>query len=485
MPVDIPVEAYNRPRTFEHRYVDADILRTRFAVAMSNMYKAEVPLYGDLVSIVQGVNQSVLAQDSTNDSVERITLERHGAIRLGSPYELQVARRLFGLLGMHPIGYYDLSIAGLPMHATCFRPRDAQSLSKNPFRVFTTLLRPELLESSEARERALSHLQQRKIFSDVLLDVMSIAESQQGRFTYDQAEIFVDNALESFRWQSLAAATFEVYNTLKKEHPILADIVCFQTAHINHLTPRTLDIGLAQVAMQAQGMKVKDRIEGPPKRECPILLRQTSFLALQEAVSFASSSNQPGELIDSHHKARFGEIEERGAALTPAGRKLYDELFNEAMEVSRTTAQKMDEAVARVFTKYPDTWTELRQQGLIYCEFTPTMKLLPVHLATHDETRGDYLEQLVLAGIVTAAPITYEDFLPFSAAGIFQSNLGDSSSSVMGQNKPYPDRKGLEKSLGCAVLDSNALYASIQRKSIENCAQQLGLSTFNLFRNLS
>ncbi|KAJ5612564.1 hypothetical protein N7510_005758 [Penicillium lagena] len=485
MEADIPVVTHNQLRTVEHRYVDTDVLRTRFALALSNMYKAEVPLYGDLVSIVQDVNRSVLVQDNINDSVERITLERHGAIRLGSPYELHIARRIFGLLGMHPVGYYDLSIASLPMHATCFRPRDAQSLAKNPFRVFTTLLRPELLESPEARERALSLLQQRKIFSDTLLDVMSIAESKHGRFTYDQAEIFIDSALETFCWQSVAAATFDVYNTLKEEHPVLADIVCFQTAHINHLTPRTLDIGLSQLAMQARGMEVKDTIEGPPKRECPILLRQTSFLAIQEAVSFASSSNQYSTLIDSYHKARFGEIEERGAALTPTGRKLYDELFDEAMEISRTTGQNVDKVVAQVFTRYPDTWAELRQQRLIYCEFIPTGKFLPAHLAARDKTHEDLLEELLLAGIVTAVPITYEDFLPFSAAGIFQSNLGNPSSSAMGQKKPYADQEGFEKSLGCAVLDSNTLYASIQRKSIEKCAQQLGLNAFDLLTNLS
>jgi uncharacterized glyoxalase superfamily metalloenzyme YdcJ len=131
MEVDILVAAHHQLRTVEHRYVDADVLRTRFALAMSNMYKAEVPLYGDLVSIVQGVNRSVLTHDNINYSVERITLERHGAIRLGSPYELQIARRIFGLLGMHPIGYYDLSIAGLPMHTTCFRS-DHRTLNHCP-----------------------------------------------------------------------------------------------------------------------------------------------------------------------------------------------------------------------------------------------------------------------------------------------------------------------------------------------------------------
>ncbi|TDZ67983.1 Uncharacterized protein CTRI78_v002586 [Colletotrichum trifolii] len=76
-------------------YVDADSLRTTFALAISTMYKAEVPLYGDLMQIVQSVNRDAqtrriqgLEGSATMDaSVERLTLERHGAIRLGTPRE--------------------------------------------------------------------------------------------------------------------------------------------------------------------------------------------------------------------------------------------------------------------------------------------------------------------------------------------------------------------------------------------------------------
>ncbi|MFT7865638.1 2-oxoadipate dioxygenase/decarboxylase family protein, partial [Salmonella enterica] len=64
-------------------------------------------------------------------------------------------------------------------------------------------------------------------------------------------------------------------------------------------------------------------IEGPPRREIPLLLRQTSFKALEEPVHFA------GEHLGTH-TARFGEIEQRGVALTPKGRELYDRLLAEA-----------------------------------------------------------------------------------------------------------------------------------------------------------
>ena len=63
-------------------------------------------------------------------------------------------RRLFAVMGMHPVGYYDLSIAGVPVHSTAFRPIADAALKRNPFRIFTSLLRLELIESTELRKQA-------------------------------------------------------------------------------------------------------------------------------------------------------------------------------------------------------------------------------------------------------------------------------------------------------------------------------------------
>ena len=72
----------------------------------------------------------------------------------------------------------------------------------------------------------------------------------------------------------------------------------------NDLTPRTLDIDRVQELMPKYGIEPKILIEGPPRREVPILLRQTSFKALEEAVLFAGEHKGT-------HTARFGEIEQR------------------------------------------------------------------------------------------------------------------------------------------------------------------------------
>ncbi|TLS21362.1 uncharacterized protein PpBr36_10226 [Pyricularia pennisetigena] len=460
------------------RLVQPDELRAAFAMAMSQMYKNEVPLYGDLMRIVQGVNKTVLERSSDEppspDALDQLTMERHGAIRLGKASELRTVRRIFALLGMHPVGYYDLSAAGLPMHATCFRAPDSGSLRRNPFRVFTTLLRPDLIRSEEARRLALELLSRRNLFSDELMRMLDRAEDQDG-IPVEQADVFIREAMQIFRWAPVAASTLAEYRTLREQHPILADIACFQTAHINHLTPRTLDIGMTQSAMLGEGMAVKDRIEGPPPRKCQILLRQTSFLALEEAIRFKSDRAPEQEaaanLVSASHKARFGEIEERGAAVTPQGRRLYDELLEEALAGSAgKSIPEIDAAMAEAFLKYPDEWDELCARGLVYYEY----RLGSRKPGTHDavplgQVAEADVERLVGRGLLERVPITYEDFLPFSAAGIFQSNLPQDGKQEPAQKEvvePSPDHVGMEKALGSAIINPDGLYEEVQRKSL-------------------
>ncbi len=139
-------------------FVSPDVIRRLFAQAMSRMYRTEVPLYGTLVELVERINAQVLEQDPAlaaqlqrNDERARLDEERHGAIRVGTVQELATLRRLFAVMGMYPVGYYDLSVAGVPVHSTAFRPLTGAALAQNPFRVFTSLLRLELIEDEALR----------------------------------------------------------------------------------------------------------------------------------------------------------------------------------------------------------------------------------------------------------------------------------------------------------------------------------------------
>ena len=73
-------------------------------------------------------------------------------------------------------------------------------------------------------------------------------------------------------------------------------------------------------------------------------------------------------------------------------------------------------------------------------------------------------EALIAQGLVQAEPITYEDFLPVSAAGIFQSNLGGDEQKHYQANAA---QQVFEAALGAQVHDEIALYAQAQERSME------------------
>lgn len=442
-------------------YLSADEIRDRFSRAMSAMYQAEVPQYATLLALVEQVNGETLERDPTlaaplvtHDELARLGVERHGAIRVGSAAELAMLRRLFAVMGMHPVGYYDLSEAGVPVHSTAFRPIDDAALARNPFRIFTSLLRLDLIESESLRQRAEAILASRDIFTPGVRELIERHDAQGG-LSEEQAERFVAEALETFRWHRDATVDLETYTALHDEHRLIADVVCFRGPHINHLTPRTLDIDEVQRRMPAVGMNSKAVIEGPPRRDCPILLRQTSFKALEEPIRFAGERQGT-------HSARFGEIEQRGMALTATGRELYDRLLGEAR---RRTVGRDNEAhqhaLAEIFADFPDDEEVLRREGLAFFDYRLTEA---GEAAGPVDTRD--LEALIARDLVTARPIIYEDFLPVSAAGIFQSNLGG------GQNEAYAgnaNRDAFEAALGASVTDELMLYAereTVSRKRV-------------------
>ncbi|KAK4058380.1 hypothetical protein OIO90_000538 [Microbotryomycetes sp. JL221] len=434
---------------------------------MSDMYKQEVPLYGQLLDLVRSVNEP-LQYVLTLEEQQRLTQERHGAIRVGKPSELRNLARLFHLLGMEPIGYYDLSTAGLPVHATAFRPTTTQSLAENPFRVFTSLLRLDLIEDEQTRALAKITLAKREIFSKRALEMIDQAEARGGVSQTDASE-FVNVALQTFAFNVHSLVSEVEYDRLRKASPLVADIASFATPHINHLTPCTLDIDQVQQGMLARGIPPKSIIEGPPARECPILLRQTSFTALEEPIVFPPMSNHDSLHLGAH-KARFGEIEARGAALTRKGRALFDDLFKRAREteVDVTKTSHGDEQaneihqnhLKRFFAEFPDNWEALRQQGLVFVRY---------EVASHKMQRENpasctTLDDLVAHGLVTYKPIIYEDFLPASAAGIFTSNLGATKAQ---QHVGKPDQVAFEKALGRPVLHADTLYRQMQDDSIK------------------
>ncbi|MCT7660849.1 2-oxoadipate dioxygenase/decarboxylase [Mycobacterium deserti] len=364
-------------------------LRASFAAALSRMYAAEVPAYTTLVEVSAEVNRDYAAHSPDAErlgSLARVTAERHGAIRVGSARELAQVADLFAAFGMYPVGFYDLREAAspVPVVSTAFRPVDSEELARNPFRVFTSML-----ATADARffAPALRDRVERFVAERQLFDPALIAEARRiaadGGAAPERAERFVAAAASAF---ALSREPIDRgwYEELTRVSAVAADIAGVTSTHINHLTPRVLDIDDLYRRMTERGVMMIDAIQGPPRWPGPeVLLRQTSFRALAEPRRFRDGD---GAVSEGTLRVRFGEVEARGVALTPKGRERYDAAMAE---------MPAGAASAEVWAKhFPATDEEMASAALAYYR------------------GGDCTK-----------PVVYEDFLPASAAGIFRSNL--------------------------------------------------------------
>ena len=156
-------------------FISSNEIRSQFTAAMSAMYRNEVPQYQRLLLLVKQLNDRALQSAKKPPAyyqTDNLELEHHGAIRVGTTKELSTLRRLFNVMGMYAVDYYDLGVAGIPVHSTAFRAINPEELLSSPFRVFTSLLRLDLIGDELLRNRAQAILSKRNIFTAQLLDLI-------------------------------------------------------------------------------------------------------------------------------------------------------------------------------------------------------------------------------------------------------------------------------------------------------------------------
>ncbi|GHH66980.1 2-oxoadipate dioxygenase/decarboxylase [Promicromonospora soli] len=463
-------------------------LRAAFARSLSDMYGKEVPAYTTLLDVSHEVNADFVAQHGADaerlGSISRVTAERHGAIRVGTPTEMSQVARIFGAMGMHPVGFYDLrdaSSSSVPVISTAFRPIEREELARNPFRVFTSMLvtADRRFFTADLEQRLENFLGARTLFGPELLALADRAESEGG-LPEDQAVEFLRLATQAFELSD-EPVDQAWYRELEAVSAVAADIGGIASTHINHLTPRVLDIDDLYARMEARGITMIDAIQGPPRWEGPdVLLRQTSFRALAEPRTFRTAD---GEIVRDSLRVRFGEVEARGIALTRAGRAAYDAAvveIDEAAAAARadnpgfTEAQRQELARAVWQKTFPTTEAALADQDLgwfTYEVVDQSSLVEPSSPAAPVETR---------ASAVVRQPVVYEDFLPRSAAGIFQSNLSSDGAKDASQEGTDRDADWMAGALGRDLNDPFDLYADQVARSLAGAAETLGVDPANL-----
>ncbi|SEC02400.1 2-oxoadipate dioxygenase/decarboxylase family protein [Rhodococcus koreensis] len=344
-------------------------LRARFARALGAAYGRTVPAYDTLVEVADEVNADFAARNPAGaerrGGLARITVERHGAIRLGGPTELRQAAILFSGFGMHPVGCYDRRDAPepAPVVSTGFRPVDPIELARNPFGMFTSMLTTadRRFFDGDLQHRLENVLAARSVFPTELLHLAALA-TEEGGLTAPTAERFVALAVTAFA-PSDTAADRSWLSALERVAPVAAGLGGRTGVRVVHLAPRVFDIDDLCRRSARHGLRRIDGTGPRPARGGPdVLVRR---------VSFGAAGTPGGVLV----------AESRGMALTPEGQELYAAHGDD--EIPQTEAEL--EAGGLAYFTHRRTGAE----PILYEDFPPMpVGSGPDHLPWLSETLG-------------------------------------------------------------------------------------------------
>jgi uncharacterized glyoxalase superfamily metalloenzyme YdcJ len=222
---------------------------------LSRMFGQEVPLYDKSLLVNRECNKTVgallgqlhLGFTLSDEQLDKTSSERHGAIRIGTPAEYRLMGRFFVAFGMSPHNFYDMANVGAksqPIIATAFRSK------LNPdHRVFCSLLLTDYFEAA-TKTRIETLLATRNVFSERAKQLLDKNE-QQGGLNWDDANALIAEGVNRiFKWTG-QARDYALYKELcDAGFKIAADIACFESHHLNHLTPNTFCMDLYTAAMK-------------------------------------------------------------------------------------------------------------------------------------------------------------------------------------------------------------------------------------------
>ncbi|XHC25936.1 DUF1338 family protein [Phycisphaerales bacterium ac7] len=236
-------------------YADKIALQNRLFAELSSMFGREVPLYDKSLLVNEVTNRTVcdlLAEMFPGFSVsdaelEKTSSERHGAIRIGRRDEYRWVARFFACFGMEPHNYYDTTDIGpksQPIIATAFR-----STTGPEHRIFTSLLQTDYFDD-ETQARIEQLLSTRQVFPDDAKRLIERSEAQGGLSEDDATQLIAHATDRIFKWTG-RARDHKLYTDLcETGFKLAADIACFESHHLNHLTPNTLCMDLYTAAMR-------------------------------------------------------------------------------------------------------------------------------------------------------------------------------------------------------------------------------------------
>ena len=236
-------------------FCDPVSMQNKLFGELSSMFAKEVPMYDRSLAVNHVCNTTVCDLAArlhvgfaiSPQQLNQTSGERHGAIRIGRPDEYRWITRYFAAFAMQPHNFYDMTNVGAkskPVIATAFR-----SAIKPEHRMFTSLLVTDYFDAT-TRARVEALLSTREVISASAKNLIEKNETQGGLNAHDFNALVREGVDRIFKWTGNARDHALYTELCDAGFKIAADIACFDSHCLNHLTPNTFCMDLYTASMK-------------------------------------------------------------------------------------------------------------------------------------------------------------------------------------------------------------------------------------------
>ncbi len=434
------------------KFVQPSWIRAEIVRRILASFEATMPLYQQMMAVATAINNR-----AGEEEAQRLGRIMHAAIRCASAEELRTISEIFGLMDCEPVNYYDLR-ERVSVESTAFRPTSQEEIKLNGFRIFCSRLSLDCIPK-EHREFVEAIIRRRHLFDAQFIELISTGK-EQGGFTQEQAKSFVKCCVAVFTRPNEALVSLDEHEKLRSINKVAAQVLISNSLAFNHLTPSVASVPAAHEEMCRQGIQTIPVWQGPVGKD--VILRQTSCLAPAISLNFPQGD---GTYVAADYQETFVEFEERLQALTPAGRELFESLFEsgkQALALNESDPNYADHyysVMREALAEFPSSPLDLWKRQLAYFTF----EIREPRLRQRSALAEDF-DAMVINGQVRLIPQQYEDFFGPAATNIFNSNIGLEDVSNVGIAKP-DSQKTYEAALGREVVNMYDYYDGIQAAS--------------------
>lgn len=431
------------------RLVNSDELRSRYIKMVNDHFYIKNHEFAIISDVIKDINnieliKSPILLEKLRKQGERDfyieELEVHYKIR--NKIDLSIVRQIFAVLGLFPVGFILQGSLQNPVPCTLFRPINNSNTKKHYIRVKLSYAYDLKSFKKTSKEEV-----------DIPKAAKSCQKLKQFLDRFQKDSYFIDSDVELFLKEVIDFLHPE-FNT-----SIIDQEVCNSgmrdSNSICEIRFPTLSLSRTLSMISKYKFDIDYKVNLPEGRKHPLLYNLANIFLKSTNNHLYQTKVEPDALLNI-------QLVQRGIALTPKGKSQYSKTLAEIFSEQNQYNKKIDNlqrSINRNFRKFPDSTSQLYQEGLAYFYF----KLKPdMHLLNYKNWSKEDLSDLIHSNHIDVLPIMFDGLLDTQELKINQLD-----------ELVRAHKCAFEEKLECSIQDEHEYYLMLQHQSLQQCLAAL------------